>query len=438
VEEFVPYDARLEQEIIGCMIYDPACVADVIEMVKPQHFYIQNHRVLCQEIYRLWQQDENLVNLTELAPFLQKEGIKVSDLSAMVDLVTSTRTVRHHAERLKLIASLRAATELGREMASKVQLRDRTEIRETLNRFEQHLSQITESSTNMQTMTHINDALLRFNDWFDRICERGAGITGIPTGFDDLDAITAGYQKQDLIILAARPSMGKTAFALASAIHMGQKVLDPILFFELEMKEEDLIKRMIANKGMVDIHRITMGDVDEELLGKVTFAQSELSKLKLVLDTQPGITIQEMKAKARRLKREHGLSCIIVDYISLIPGERGMTRYETVSENTRQLKNMARELNVPVIALAQLSRGVEQRQDKRPMLSDLRESGEIEQTADLVMFLYRDDYYHTESDKKNVAEVIVAKHRNGPTGKVEMLFLKEYGQFLPLTWRDER
>lgn len=432
MDSFVPYDAKLEKEIIGSMLVDPPCVGDVIETIEPNHFYLSDHRKLCKEIFRLWQKDEDLVNLIEMIPFLEKEKISVSEVTEMANTVASSRLVRYHAERLKEIAALRSAIELGREMAAAGYLRDSQEIREMLNRFETRLSGITQNTTKTSTLTSIQEAIVRFNDEFDQIYQKGGGITGTPTGFNQLDIMTAGYQKQDLIILAGRPSMGKTAFALETALQIGKRTDEPALIFELEMGESSLVKRMVANIGMIDIHSLTMGTISKSDFERYTNSLAELYERKLILDTQPAITIAEMKAKARRIKREQGLSCIIVDYLGLIPGERGMSRYETVSENARQLKAMARELNVPVIALCQLSRAVEQRNDKRPMLSDLRESGEIEQTADLVMFLYRDDYYNSDSPKKDIAEVIIAKHRNGPTGKVELLFKKEFGKFLEL------
>ena len=432
MDTFAPYDEKLEREIIGSMIADPACVGDVVEVVEPSHFYNPKHQKLCKEIFRLWQESEELVNLVEMAGFLQKEKISVSDVTEMAMNVVSTSIVRHHAERLKDISALRSAVELGREMAALGHLTDRDEIREALNRFEAKMSGITERTIKKDTLSSIQDALVRYNDKFDKVYEKGGGLTGVPTGFSKLNLMTAGYQPQDLIILAARPSMGKTAFALETALHIGMNSNEPAIIFELEMGEESLIKRLIANVGLIDIHKLTMGSIEPHEFEKYTNATAKLYNANLIIDTQPGISVAEMKAKARRIKRERGLSCIIVDYLGLIPGERGMGRYEVVSENTRQLKNMARELDVPVIALSQLSRAVEQRNDKRPMLSDLRESGEIEQTADLVMFLYRDDYYNPDSDMKNIMEVIVAKHRNGPTGKVELLFHKEYNKFLEL------
>src|SRR5690606_16155595 len=432
METFVPYDEKLEREIIGSMIADPACVGDVVEVVEPSHFYNPKHQKLCKEIFRLWQESEELVNLVEMAGFLQKEKISVSDVTEMAMNVVSTSIVRHHAERLKDISALRSAVELGREMAALGHLTDRDEIREALNRFEAKMSGITERTIKKDTISSIQDALVRYNDKFDKVYEKGGGLTGVPTGFSKLNLMTAGYQPQYLFILVARPSMGKTAFALETALHIGRNSNEPAIIFELEMGEESLIKRLIANVGLIDIHKLTMGSIEPHEFEKYTNATAKLYNANLIIDTQPGISVAEMKAKARRIKRERGLSCIIVDYLGLIPGERGMGRYEVVSENTRQLKNMARELDVPVIALSQLSRAVEQRNDKRPMLSDLRESGEIEQTADLVMFLYRDDYYNPDSDMKNIMEVIVAKHRNGPTGKVELLFHKEYNKFLEL------
>ncbi len=424
-----PYDLRLEQEVLGSMLVDPACIADIADVVKPEHFYIGKYQKLCKKILDDWNEDEKRVDLSLMAPFFEREGIMVSELLE----IPSTATVRYKAENLKDLSMLREAVQLGRQMATMGNLRERQEIREALNQAENRLAGVTATGIQAETTFNIKDVLSRVHDKLEYRMYHSNGITGLPSGLTDLDEYTAGFQKQDLIVVAARPSMGKTALALQIADQISRKEKKTTLFFELEMSEEKLTERLIANIGNINGHKLNTGLIDEGEYEKVVHAMTELCESELVIDVQPAITIAEMKAKARKVKRDGGLDCIIVDYIGLIgPPERGMSRYDQVSENTRQLKQMAREFDVPVIALSQLSRSVEQRQDKRPMLSDLRESGEVEQTADVVMFLYRDDYYDEDSERKNIAEIIIAKQRNGPVGPVETLFIKHYNKFLDL------
>jgi replicative DNA helicase len=298
---------------------------------------------------------------------------------------------------------------------------------------------ITDKAMPMNTLKSLPEALQQYRTKFLERYEKGELVPGVPSGFKDLDLRTTGFKKQDLIIIAARPSMGKTAFALNMALNMS-KAGKSVYFAELEMSEESVVNRLVSAMGNVDGSRLSTGLVTDEEYEKVWAAMEELERFHktLMIDTLPGVSVAEIKAKARKIKRERGLDCVIVDYLGLIASPGLTNRYDIVSENTRMLKNMARELDCPVIVLCQLSRAVEQRQDKRPMLSDLRESGEIEQTADLVLFLYRDDYYDEHSEKKNIAEVIIGKQRNGPLGKIDLLFVKDYNKFLPLDLRGDR
>jgi replicative DNA helicase len=262
------------------------------------------------------------------------------------------------------------------------------------------------------------------------------GIKGIPSGFVDLDRMTSGFQPSDLIIIAARPSMGKTAFALNVATNVALRAGKTVAIFSLEMSASQLVARMISSEGNIDAQAFRTGNLNEEDWQKVTMAISTLAEAPIFIDDTPGLTVYDIRAKLRRLQAEHGLGLVVIDYLQLISGTRGDNRQQEISEISRSLKLMAREFDCPIIALSQLSRAVEQRQDKRPMLSDLRESGSIEQDADLVAFLYRDDYYNEDSEKKNIAEVIIGKQRNGPVGKVELLFLKNYNKFLSLEMRN--
>jgi replicative DNA helicase len=259
-------------------------------------------------------------------------------------------------------------------------------------------------------------------------------VTGLRTGFRDLDGITAGLQRSDLIIVAARPSVGKTAFALNIAQNVAVRSVAPVAIFSLEMSAPQLVARMVSAEGGLEANRLRIGDMGEEDWLKLADAAGVLGASNIFIDDSPGITVADIRAKCRRLKKQEGLGLIVIDYLQLIAsagrGRREENRQQEVSEISRMLKHLARELDVPVIALSQLSRGVEQRQDKRPMMSDLRESGSIEQDADIVAFLYRDDYYNQESEKKNIIEIIIAKQRNGPVGTVELVFLKQFNKFV--------
>src|SRR5690625_318741 len=429
----LPHDMALEANLIGCMIYDPECIAEIIDIAKPQYFYSRQYGALCKKIYELWSEDASKIDLVVLDPFLEKIELPISKVTEMVMSVASTKSVRHTAERLRDLAALRASVKVGQDLIESSGLRDSDDIRKAIDDAKSKLSRITETTVELDSMSAITDALDEFDREFAEIRKNSTGITGISSGLIDLDLKTAGFQKQDLIILAARPSMGKTALALQLAQNISIDSQEPTLFFSLEMAKRALVRRMIANQSKINLHHLNTGLISKKDYEKYEQAKQFLSKANLVIDDQSGMTVPEMKAKARRMQRERGLSCIIVDYLQFIQGERGLSRFDLVSDNTRQLKNMARDFDVPVICLSQLSRGVEQREDKRPMLSDLRESGEIEQTADVVMFLYRDEYYNLETDSKNIAELIIGKQRNGPTGKIELAFYKEYNWFGSLT-----
>jgi len=264
----------------------------------------------------------------------------------------------------------------------------------------------------------------------EEVCASKGGITGISTGFRDLDALTSGLQPSDLIVIAARPSMGKTMLCLNLARHAAVNLGIPVFIFSLEMAREQLAQRLLCAEAHVDSQRLRSGFLSEADWPKLTDALGRLSKAPIYIDDTPNLSVLEIRAKARRVKAEHGLGMIIIDYLQLMRTRgRAESRQQEISEVSRALKALARELEVPVVAASQLSRAVEQRTDKRPLLSDLRESGAIEQDADLVAFIYREDYYKPQTDKKNIAEIIIAKQRNGPVGKVELYFKKEYGEF---------
>ncbi|MED4161585.1 replicative DNA helicase, partial [Halalkalibacterium halodurans] len=294
---------------------------------------------------------------------------------------------------------------------------------------------------NSSAFISIKDVLVETYDKIEMLQNQKGEITGIPTGFKDLDRMTAGFQRNDLIIVAARPSVGKTAFALNISQNVATKTDENVAIFSLEMGASQLVQRMLCAEGNIDAQRMRTGALTEEDWQKLTMAMGSLARAGIYIDDTPGIKVNEIRAKCRRLKQEKGLGMILIDYLQLIQGNgrSGENRQQEVSEISRSLKGLARELEVPVIALSQLSRGVESRQDKRPMMSDIRESGSIEQDADIVAFLYRDDYYDKETENQNIIEIIIAKQRNGPVGTVELAFIKEYNKFVNLDrHHDER
>ena len=291
---------------------------------------------------------------------------------------------------------------------------------------------------NASSFKNIKDVLIDVYDNIEQLHQHGGDVTGIPTGFRDLDKITSGFQRNDLIIIAARPSVGKTAFALNIAQNVATKTDENVAIFSLEMGADQLVSRMLCAEGNIDAQRLRTGKLESDDWGKLTMAMGSLSNAGIFIDDSPGIRVNKIRSKCRRLQQEHGLDMVIIDYLQLIQGSTASAkenRQQEVSEISRSLKALARELSIPVIALSQLSRGVESRQDKRPMMSDLRESGSIEQDADIVGFLYRDDYYDKESDRQNIIEIIISKQRNGPVGTVDLAFVKEYNKFVDLDHR---
>jgi replicative DNA helicase len=435
------YDINLEKKIVGTMIVEPECIADLVD-IDPDAFATPSLRKLFVEILRLWNENQ-LINIDTLAIFIGKKGIDPKILTETINnALPTTHILNHYTEQLKAMHLLREAGKLGRQLIEDQSLKSPEDIRESLTRAEMRLTEITNKNANTDTLKPFDDVLLEVNDDFLKNYENGSGITGVPSGFPDLDKVTSGFQKQDLIILAARPSMGKSALALNIATNMAVIQKKKVVFFNLEMSRKQMAYRLIGSYGNIDISKLRSGKLSPDEYERYTMTIANLSATidkSLWMDEQAGITIPEIKAKARKIQREHGLDCVIIDYLGLIEGIKGeySTRNEEVSKNSRMLKLMAKELDLPVLCLAQLSRAVEMRQDKRPMLSDLRDSGSIEQDADLVMFLYRDDYYNEDSEKKNIAELIIGKHRNGPTGMIEMLFLKDYNKFLSLERRAE-
>lgn len=431
-----PQNLEAEQAVLGSILLESDALLTVMERVRPEDFYSVAHQRIFEAMVELNEENEaiDLVTLTaRLKDRGQLEEVGgVSYLAKLVGSVPTAANVEYYAqiveEKALLRRLIRTATQI---VASGYEAGD--DVGALLNEAEQRILEISRRHA-AHGFVSIRDVLMEVFDRVEYLYHHKGGVTGIPSGFPDLDRMTSGFQRSDLIIIAARPSVGKTTFALNIAQNVAVRARETVAIFSLEMSAFQLVQRMISAESNVDAGRLRSGFLEGDDWEKLTMAIGALSEAEIYIDDTPGITVTDIRAKCRRLKKEKGLGMVVIDYLQLIQtrGRPHESRQQEVSEISRMLKQMARELEVPVIALSQLSRSVEQRQDKRPMLSDLRESGSIEQDADLVAFLYRDDYYNQDSEKKNIIEVIIAKHRNGPVGTVELVFLKNYNKFVSL------
>ena len=430
-----PNSVEAEQSVLGSLIIDKETVPIATELLKSEDFYREDHKEIFEAILDLFESGKpiDIISIKEqlsLRGTLEGTG-GIEYLSNMADMVPTTANVRHYSkiveEKSMLRKLIRAANEIinmgfeGSEEVSMIMDQAQKKVFDVLQR------------RSMQGFVPIKDVLIETFDKLEELYNAKGTITGVPTGFVDLDNKTSGMHPSDLILIAARPAMGKTAFALNIAQHAAIHARVPVAVFSLEMSRDQLVNRVLCSEAMVDSQRIRTGKLEEEDWPKMAKALGPLSEAPIYIDDTPGLSVMEIRAKCRRLKLEKNLGLVVIDYLQLMQG-RGKTenRQQEISEISRSLKILAKEINVPVITLSQLSRAAETRADHRPILSDLRESGAIEQDADLVMFLYRDDYYNPESEKKNIAEVILAKHRNGSTGVVELAWLGQYTKFANL------
>jgi replicative DNA helicase len=432
-----PYNQEAEQAVLGAVLIEPSVLVNVTERLRPEDFYRQAHQRLLQVMIRLTEQGEP-VDLVTLTAALQDQKLLeevggVPYLTELAGAVPTAANVDYYAQIVEEKAILRRLIRTATEIATSG-YSGGDKVSHVIDQAEKKILDISQRRIR-KGFVPIKDVLMETFERIESLHYNQGKLTGVPSGYTDLDRMTSGFQPSDLIILAARPSMGKTAFSLNLAQNVAVRANLPVAIFNLEMSAPQLVQRMLAAEGNIDAQVFRTGHLGEEDWEKLTMAISTLSESPIFIDDTPGITVFDIRAKLRRLQAEHGLGLVLIDYLQLIEGSGRDSRQQEISEISRSLKLLARELHVPVIALSQLSRAVEQRQDKRPMLSDLRESGSIEQDADIVSFLYRDDYYNEESEKKNIIEVILAKHRNGPVGKVELLFLKNYNKFLSLDMR---
>ncbi len=438
-EVFVPglFSTEAEQSVIGAIFLNQTYFPLAYSLCSPEDMYLTQHQRLFQVLVDLNQKGK-AIDLVTVTTELQDRKLLheiggVDYLTQIAGSVPTASNVEHYARIVREKAQLRklylSALRLPRLIEEEVDLTLAVEF------MEKALQEVVTASQS-KGFRSTKDVLLNVYDSIEQNANSVAGeVTGLPSGYPDLDRLTRGFQRSDLIIVAARPSVGKTAFVLNVAQRSAERTTDPIAIFSLEMSAEQLLQRMLCAEANLEADRLRTGQLEADDWIKLTEAMASLSKKPIFIDDTPGITVNEIKAKAMRLMNEHSgrLGAILIDYLQLVrSGNKAGNRQEEVSEISRTLKGIARELNVPVIALSQLSRSVEQRQDKRPMMSDIRESGSIEQDADIVAFLYRDDYYDKETENKNIIEIIIAKQRNGPTGTVELAFLKEYNKFVDL------
>ena len=437
IKRTMPNSIEAEQSVIGSMIMDRDAVMSASEILVKEDFYHQQYGLLFQAMVDLFN-DRQPVDLVTLQNKLKEMNVppEISALEYVKDLVSAVPTsanVKYYAQIVKEKALLRKLIHVNEDIEN--QCYQGTESTEVL--LEQTEKKIFDLLQNRGGGDYvpIKQVVMNALDKIEAASKTKGTVTGIATGFLDLDYKTAGLQPSDLILVAARPSMGKTAFVLNIAQYAAFHSDLCTAIFSLEMSKEQLVNRLFSLESRVDAQKLRSGNLDDSDWEKLIEGAGVIGRSKLIIEDTPGISISEMRSKCRKYKLEHDLKLIIIDYLQLMSGSSGKgseSRQQEISEISRSLKALARELHVPVIALSQLSRQVEQRPDHRPMLSDLRESGAIEQDADVVMFIYRDDYYNKESENKGIAEIIIAKQRNGPIGTVELVWLPEYTKFANL------
>lgn len=435
LKRILPHSVEAEQSVIGSMIMDREAIVVASEIISGEDFYNKQYGVLFETMIELNEQG-NPVDLVTLQNRLKEKDVppEVSSLEFVRDLITAVPTsanIKYYANIVAEKSTLRKLIRLNEEIANTCYA-EKDSLEFILEDTEKRVFQLVQKR-NTGDFVPIRQVVMNAMDKIETSAKNKGSVTGIPTGFTDLDYRTAGMQPSDLVLIAARPSMGKTAFVLNIAEHVAFKQNLCVAIFSLEMSKEQLVNRMFSLESSVDAQKLRTGQLNDQEWERLIESAGVIGRSKLIIDDTPGISISELRSKCRKFKLEHGLSMIIIDYLQLMSGSgRSDSRQQEISDISRSLKSVARELGVPVLALSQLSRAVEQRPDHRPMLSDLRESGAIEQDADVVMFIYRDDYYNHDTDKKGVSEIIIAKQRNGPIGTVELAWLPEYTKFANL------
>ncbi len=434
-EQPLPHSIEAEQAVLGAILLNENL--DGAERLHPEHFYSEPHQIIFNSM-KIIAERSLPIDLVCLTSQLQDTGVlqkigNVSYLSRMSSAVPNTSSLGHYVNLVHDKALLRDTIRLTNQMAKMALKSD--DPKELIANMQLAISDLADRSVQTKDFKSAKDVALNvFENVEHRYANYGDDVTGIPSGYVDLDKLTSGWQRSDLIIVAARPSVGKTAFALNIAQAAGIRHKKNVALISLEMSAEQLMQRVMSSEGNIHASRLRTGYMEADDWEKLTMAVGSIAQSDIFIDDSSRLTVRDIVTKCRRLHKSAGLDMIIIDYLQLIEGrnKKNENRQQEVSDISRSLKQLARELNIPVIALSQLSRGVEQRTDKRPMMSDLRESGAIEQDADIVAFLYRDDYYDKETENKNTIEIILAKQRNGPVGTVELAFMKQFNKFANL------
>ena len=437
-----PHSAEAEQSVIGSMLYSPDMISVVAEILRPEDFYERSYSVMYQTILELYESNrptdivtlQNALKQKDVSP----EVYSPETLRELLNAVFTAANARAYANIVKEKAVLRRLINTMEELADKAYL-GKEETDALLEETEKSVFDLLEKGTG-GGYEPVQDIMMRVLSQIEEASKNPGHIRGVPTGYTDLDEKTAGFQKSDLILIAGRPSMGKTAFALNLADYFSIKKKYTTVYFEMEMSRDQLVNRLLAMESHVDMQKIRTGDLSDMEWDEIVGGSAVIADSKLIIDDTPGLTVSELRSRCRKYKLEHNIDVIIIDYLQLMSGggHGNESRQQEVSEISRSLKMLARELDVPVIALSQLSRSPEQRTEHRPMLSDLRESGAIEQDADIVMFLYRDEVYNQDTEDKGVTEVIIAKQRNGPIGTVYLGWLNDQTRFVNMERRSRR
>ncbi len=433
VKRVMPHSREAEQSVIGAMIMSRDAIVEASEIITGNDFYQQQFGAVFEAMVELHDEGK-AVDLVTLQERLREKNLppEISDMEYMRDILSSTITsvnVKYYAEIVAEKSMLRKLIKTTEEISNVCYL-GQEKTQDILEVTEKKIFDLIQNRGSGDFVP-IRQVVLNAIEKIEKASRNQGSVTGIPTGFIDLDYKTSGFQPSDLILVAARPSMGKTAFVLNIAQYMAFHDNVTVAVFSLEMSKEQLVNRLLALESKVDSQNIRTGNLEDEEWAKLIEGANVIGNSNLIIDDKPGISISELRSKCRKYKMEHNLGIIFIDYLQLMTGSgRSESRQQEISEISRSLKALARELNVPVVALSQLSRAVEQRPDHRPMLSDLRESGAIEQDADVVMFIYRDDYYNKDSENKNIAEIIIAKQRNGPIGTVNLVWMPNYTKFV--------
>lgn len=418
------------------MLTDKDAISSALEVLKAEDFYREDNKLIFEAIVNLYNraQPVDIITLkTELQSMKQLEAVGgLEYIAQLPDKVPTTANVEQYIKIVEEKSALRALIKTANDLIN-LGYDQTQEVEDILDTAEKRIFDVIQNR-NQKGYSAIKDILVDSFTELEQLYNQKQHITGIPTGFADLDYITAGLHPSDLVIVAARPAMGKSAFALNIATNAAVRANKGVAIFSLEMSKEQMTNRILCSEAMVDSNKVRTGKIEDDDWTKLAEASGALSTSQIFIDDTPGISVMEIRAKCRKLKLEKNIGLVVIDYIQLVQGssKKNSSREQEISEISRSLKILAKEIGVPVIAFSQLSRSVEQRPDHRPMLSDLRESGAIEQDADIVMFLYRDDYYNEDSEKKNIAEVILAKHRAGSTGTVELAWLGSYTKFANL------